>query len=224
MKVTIFNGSPKGKQSNTDVLVQAFLEGAAKAGAQTDSVYLAQKEIAHCKGCFACWHQTPGSCVQKDDMAALLEAYTHSDIVGFASPVYTWNMTAMLKNFVDRLIPLKSPVPAQKDGKYDMEDTIPKIQKFVVISNAGFPGEHNFHTVRQVFAPCQPVVEIYRNCGMILRRQDEPLRSKVEAYLETVREAGFELVSTGAVSEELKGALDGELLSPLEYMKAIGMG
>ncbi|MFA4885939.1 MAG: NAD(P)H-dependent oxidoreductase [Desulfotomaculaceae bacterium] len=47
MKIVAINGSPKGKASNTNIMVSAFLKGAQEAGAQTVNIFLAEKEIKH---------------------------------------------------------------------------------------------------------------------------------------------------------------------------------
>lgn len=144
MKFIIFNGSPSGKNGATSVIGEAFLSGAKKAGADVEHVYLSEKDITYCKGCFTCWFKTPGKCVLQDDMEELLAKYRTADVVCFATPVFTWNMTANLKTFVDRLAPLKSPLIVENQSDFDFADSIPKTQKFVVISNCGFPGNNNF--------------------------------------------------------------------------------
>ena len=72
MKVLAINGSPRGQFGNTEVLLKPFLEGCAEAGAEIETIYLKDKEIKHCIGCFTCWTKTPGKCIHKDDMEELL--------------------------------------------------------------------------------------------------------------------------------------------------------
>lgn len=223
MKFIIFNGSPAGINSSTNVIGEAFLRGAKRGGADTENVFLIDKNIEHCKGCFTCWFRTPGKCIMEDDMKELLLKYTDADVVCFATPVYTWNMTAALKNFVDRLAPLKSPLIIQQDENFDLLDTKPKTQKFVVISNSGFPGNNNFETMKAVFSSCNPTLEIYRNCGKLLKSKDNNIKQIVGQYLDSVELAGFEMATQGVVSDETKQKLDMPLMEIQQYVKYLGM-
>lgn len=109
MRVTVFNGSPRGRASNSHRIVDPLLEGARQAGAQTEEVFLVERSVEDRRGCFGCWTKTPGQCVIDDDMSELLELYLESDYVGLATPVYSMYMTALLKNFTERLLPLVTP-------------------------------------------------------------------------------------------------------------------
>ena len=220
MKFIVFNGSPAGRNSNSNVIVEAFLQGAVSGGAEVENVFLCEHKIKHCQGCFACWFKTPGKCVIKDDMEQLLDSYNQADVVCFATPVYTWNMTAYLKNFVDRLAPLKSPLIQEKQAHYDLADTIAKKQQFVVISNCGFPGDHNFDVMKAVFQSCQPSLEIYRNCGKLLKTDN----ANVQIYLDVVSQAGYEMATTNKVSAETQAKLMMPLMAVEDYVKYLGMG
>jgi hypothetical protein len=219
MKITAFNGSPKAEHSSTNVIVRAFLNGAEKAGAEVENIFLAHRHINYCSGCFSCWLKTPGVCVQNDDMKDLLEKYMSSDIICFATPVHTWNMSALLKTFVDRLIPLRHPVSIQANDRYDMKARILKFPDSVVISNSGFPGAGNFKTVSEVFRPCNPILEIYRNCGQLLHTGNARVKDKVEQYLEYVKTAGFEITKNKAISDDTKTNLQMELVNADIYLK-----
>lgn len=224
MKITVFNGSPAGLNSATNVIANAFLKGAMSAGAETENIFLSNYHITQCQGCFACWFKTPEKCVIQDDMAQLLQKYNESDIVCFATPVYTWNMTALLKNFVDRLVPLKCPRIKEENGNFDLQDTNAKSQKFVIISNCGFPGENNFDVLRAAVASCNPSLEIYRNCGKLLKSKKPEIVETVTQWLNVVEQAGKEMIIQRKISEVTAKALNMPLMSIPDYVSYIQMG
>ncbi len=223
MKMIAFNGSPAGKDSATNRIIEAFLSGAERAGAQTENYQLCDYAISQCRGCFACWFQSPGVCVMQDDMKQLLRAYQSADVVCFGSPVYSWNVTALLKNFVDRLIPLKSPLITESSGNFDMADAKQRVQRYVAIANCGFPGENNFSIIKAAFSCCNPALEIYRNCGKLLKSKQPSVQTVVGEYLQAVETAGYEMAATGQVCEETKQRMSMPLMSVQDYVKFLGM-
>ena len=99
-KIVVLSGSPR-KNGNTDKLAAAFVEGAVSAGKSVEIFRVADMKIAGCLGCAHCFTE-PGTCVQKDDMAQILEALKTADVFVLASPVYFWDVTAQLKLAIDR--------------------------------------------------------------------------------------------------------------------------
>lgn len=73
------------------------------AGTQVDVAILAEKQIAPCRGCYACQHVSGRyGCVQHDDMDAIVPQILAADCLIFATPIYSWYCTAPMKALMDR--------------------------------------------------------------------------------------------------------------------------
>jgi multimeric flavodoxin WrbA len=105
MRACILFASPRGKDSNTRALVDIFLDTWRDAGQEAEVFSLYDLAIAPCRACRACQvdHTAP-NCAICDDMAAIFESVLQSDLIVFASPIYSWYCTAPLKAAMDRMV------------------------------------------------------------------------------------------------------------------------
>ena len=86
--------------SNSDMLAEAFKDGAISAGSTVETVSLKNKNIGFCKGCFAC--QKIGKCIINDDANAITDKIAEADVVVWATPVYYYEMSGQMKTLIDR--------------------------------------------------------------------------------------------------------------------------
>lgn len=100
--VLILAGSPR-RGGNSDLLCDAFLRGAQEAGNSVEKVYLQNQKISPCLACYGC--RGTGVCVQKDDMAVLLDKMIAADVIVLATPVYFYSMDGQMKTMIDRTLP-----------------------------------------------------------------------------------------------------------------------
>lgn len=90
--------------SNSDALAAAFADGAREGGHTVEVVSLKGKSVGFCIGCLTC--QRTQRCVLQDDAAALAEQVKRADVVVFASPIYYYGPSGLLKTFLDRCNPI----------------------------------------------------------------------------------------------------------------------
>ena len=100
--ILILNGAAR-KNGNTAKLVQAFSDGAKSVGHKVSEFYLDSMNIHSCKGCLRAGRDSKSPCSQKDDMEQIYSVFEDCDVVAFASPVYFWTITGLLKTAADRL-------------------------------------------------------------------------------------------------------------------------
>jgi multimeric flavodoxin WrbA/putative sterol carrier protein len=220
VKILAIQGSPRPKESNTEILLQEFLKGARSQGAETETLYLKEKKIHPCIGCYTCWTKTPGTCVFNDDMPELLEKVGESDVLVYATPLYNYNMTALLKAFQERLLPRLDPHLVKTGETYRHPQRYEKTRKAVLLSTCGFPEISHFDPLRHLFRHIEgnggaPVIgEILMPAGELLKQ--EGMRDQVQEVLRAAYQAGMELVRDGRVSKETEAKIQKPLLSPDE--------
>ncbi|MGN0636104.1 MAG: flavodoxin family protein [Acutalibacteraceae bacterium] len=100
--VLILSASPR-KGGNSDILCDRFAEGAAESGHRVEKIFLSSGNIGYCRGCGVC--NTTHKCVQKDDMAEILDKMVIADVIVLATPVYFYTMDGQMKTCIDRTVP-----------------------------------------------------------------------------------------------------------------------
>jgi len=218
MNILLINGSPKGKRSNSLRLANSFIEG-FKEGYKSkneaiisiDEMHVVSMNVRACKGCFACWQKTPGVCCINDDMQTVIGKMLEADIVVWSFPLYYFSVPGILKNVIDRQLPMSLPFMSTKDDgygshdcRYDMEG-----KRHVLISTCGFySAEGNYDSVLRMFDHFLGkghYTTIFCGQGELFRVKE--LSKRTDEYLATVKSAGAEYAITGKISEKTEAAL-----------------
>lgn len=101
--VTAFVGSPR-KRGHTVATTRRFLDNLESFGdVKGEIVHLSEFNVGTCRGCKACFTRGEERCPLKDDRDLLIEKIIASDGVVFASPNFSFQVSATLKTFLDRL-------------------------------------------------------------------------------------------------------------------------
>ena len=99
--IGVLSGSVR-KGGNTELLVQAFVDGAKKNNS-VEVISVADYKVNPCIGCNTCFDREGHECFQKDDMTKVYEKLKVADVLVIASPVYFYGVSAQLKALIDRL-------------------------------------------------------------------------------------------------------------------------
>lgn len=105
MKILAINGSYRGDRGHTRFLIDKLLQGASEAGAKCQVLTLSCLKINHCLACGQC--QTAEhrhKCVYdgKDDVQMIFNQMAEADIIVYATPIYVFGISGLLKKFLER--------------------------------------------------------------------------------------------------------------------------
>jgi hypothetical protein len=132
----------------------------------------------------------------------LFPKFLASNLVVYATPLYHFSMTASMKAFVERTLPMLEPFFEQRDGKthHPLRHKFPAV---VVLSVAGFPEGSVFDQLSSyanfLFGKGL-VAEIYRPAAEAMTVPF--FQEKATEILDATRQAGKEIVGSMEVSKE----------------------
>lgn len=179
-------GSPR-RSGNTELLLDAVLEGAAEASAEVEKFALAEKKISPCIECGGC--DETGICVQKDDMESLYAKIAAADVVVLASPIFFYNITAYTQAVVERSQACWVGKHVLKQGPFGA-----KRRKGVFLSLGATRGKRLFEGVQLVVRYFFDAIDA-DSCGALLYRGIEE-KGAIRAHptaLTEARELGVRL-------------------------------
>ena len=78
-RVVILDGTPPDDGSLAPIL-SILTEVFGRGGAETRVLAVRDMKIAHCFGCFGCWVETPGICVENDEGREIARAVARSEV------------------------------------------------------------------------------------------------------------------------------------------------
>lgn len=102
MKVMAIIGSPQ-KKGNSYKVTQRIEKKMKELGdVEFEYLFLTDVNLEQCHGCFTCISRGEELCPLKDDRDKILEQMLASDGLILVSPTYFYNVTSLMKNFIDR--------------------------------------------------------------------------------------------------------------------------
>ncbi len=139
-RILAINGSYRD-DGITDQAVNVLVRQARDAGAEVEEVFLRDVPIdfcLNCRECTQCEGDKPGRCVLNDGMHNLIEKIEQADGFILAAPTNYGSVTALFKQFMERLTPYIYWPWGQLAPRYRKANLMNK--KAIVVSSCAAPG------------------------------------------------------------------------------------
>lgn len=212
MKAIVINGSPDMDKGKTARLLNAFLNGFTKNGGEYELIKTECMTIKPCRECTVdSRFESPGRCLQIDDMNDVYSKMQESELWVFAAPNYYNGMPANLKTFLDRMEPLFIADITQEDINQNPNGNL------VFISDCSFWDMEMFDPIIEHM---EAVAHLYNKnfAGALLRPHSyamdtlDNLNIKYDDVYQAAYDAGYNAAKGEKIDNKLKKAFSRVLI------------
>lgn len=230
MKILAINSSFRGDKGFSKFLIDKLFQGARTLGAECENVNLSELKINHCIDCQVC--QRPDhflKCILNDDAGMLYNKMREADLIIFATPVYTFGISSLLKTFIERNYSTSNvgEFYLTKSGLFfhhvDNDICRKPFVALVVCDNIEFETTKNaveyFKTYAK-FMDTEMVGTIVRkSAGMFGFDKGETSNQAIKDIYDSYIQAGIELASNGRISKSTESKANKPLINIPFFIK-----
>jgi multimeric flavodoxin WrbA len=228
MKILAINSSHRGDKGYTHFLIGKLFQGAQEAGAECEEVILSKLKIDRCLSCGVC--QTSRHylrCVNedKDDVRMVFQKMAAADLIVYATPIYLFNMTGLLKTFLDRMYgtggvnDLRIADSGLLFHHIDNEVCSKPFVTLICCNNIEFETPKNVISYFKTFSKfmnAPQVGSLYRNAGILTNygedSEKEKLFLKILDVYKAYQQAGCELAVDGHIHKSTQKRANQEII------------
>jgi len=229
MRILAINGSHRGDNGYTQIIIDKFFEGVKQLNAECDTIVLKNHKINQCLGCRAC-HKPEHylKCVydEKDDVKGIFDKMREADILVFATPIYIFTMTGLMKVFLDRITSTadSSIMTTSNSGLFFHHIDKKLISKpFILITTQNNLENETSKNVESYFKTFSSFLDapfvgyIRRQTGSLIgygkdseKEKQYPIITYVNA---SIRKAGYETVKYGRIKRQTENQCNRKIIS-----------
>lgn len=224
-KVLVVSASSRGREGTTQLLTEHFIKGAERGGAKVETLVLSEMKIESCTGCFSCWIHN-NRCVHhhKDDMKLFLEKFAEADLLVWATPIYSFHCTPLMKNVLDRLFVLLDPhIVLTEKGQERHPMRVKRVPHQMLLACTGYSDFHSFGPLRMTLKMVEErlgmkmLAELLRP-GSLSFLTDNMINKRMLDALTALERAGEEVVLHKKVSSKSKRLFEQKVIEKSRFM------
>jgi multimeric flavodoxin WrbA len=148
-KVIVLDGSGEGDEDLAPLL-SILISELRESGAQVQTFALREIKLGHCIGCFGCWLEKPGICVEADAGREIVQAIIQSKMTVLFTRVTFGGYSSELKKIIDRWIPLLLPYFGNYYGEIHHKPRYSRYPRLVAIGVQRHPNEEEANIFKVV--------------------------------------------------------------------------
>ena len=236
MKILAINSSYRGETGHTRLWIDRLFAGAIAAGAECQVVTLAKYKINRCLACGKCYtpeHYLRCWYADKDDVAKIFAEIASADRVIYATPVYIFGISGLLKTFLDRFYSTSdvNQLRVTRSGLFfhhvDEKICGKPFVSLIVCDNLDPETPKNAREYFRAFArfmDAPHVGELIRSGGRLFGHGHDPHAAerfpKIRAVYAAYEQAGRELALTGRISTTTQRQANQDII-PIPFVSAL---
>lgn len=224
MKILFVNGSSRHRKGTTFRLIEMLKTGMEREDAQVNIIDVVSEHLNPCIACYHCW-KTGEGCIHNDRMSEILEEMLGSDLIIFATPLYINNISALMKQFMERTMPLCSR--GFRQGREGIYQHVPKhkIPPIMLLCSCALPEKSHLDVVSLYYDKMaaswdtEVVGKILCTEASLYDADYKQVKILLKDYENRMKEAGAEIARNGYLSEKTEKNLNRILIRKDFYIQ-----